>query len=99
MQIGWSYLNHVQQAGQYPFRDGVIIVLEPEIEIWRKHPKTLFDLMRKNPIHNRVEYVLGDMKSQKDLRDTDDGLAQNSLERFRAVGFHHCAWPLKSHRV
>ena len=59
MKIGWSDLNNVQVAGQYPFRDGVITVLELEIAIWRKHPKALFALMRKNPIRNGVEYVLG----------------------------------------
>jgi hypothetical protein len=43
----------------YPFRDGMITVLELEIAIWRKHPKALFALMRKNPIRQSVEYVLG----------------------------------------
>jgi hypothetical protein len=52
-------LNNVQEAGQYPFRDGVITVLELKIAIWRKHPEALFTLMRKNPIRDRVEYVLG----------------------------------------
>jgi hypothetical protein len=59
LRIGWSDLNNVQEAGQYPFRDGVITVLELEIAIWRKHPEALFTLMRKNPIRDRVEYVLG----------------------------------------
>jgi hypothetical protein len=59
LKIGWSDLNNVHLAGQYPFRDGVITVLELEIAIWRKHPEALFTLMRKNPIRDRVEYVLG----------------------------------------
>ena len=59
MKIGWSDLNNVQEAGQYPFRDGMITVLELEIAIWRKHPNALFTLMRKNPIRQGVEYVLG----------------------------------------
>jgi len=46
-------------TGQYPFRDSVITVQELEIAIWRKHPEALFTLMRKNPIRDRVEYVLG----------------------------------------
>ena len=61
MKIGWSDLNNVQEAGQYPFRDGVITVLELEIAIWRNHPKALFALMRKNPIRQSVEYVLGSL--------------------------------------
>ena len=59
LKIGWSDLNNVQEAGQYPFRDGMITVLELEIAIWRKHPNALFTLMRKNPIRQGVEYVLG----------------------------------------
>jgi hypothetical protein len=59
LKIGWSDLNNVQEAGQYPFRDGVIAVLELEIAIWREHPKALFKLMRKNPIRQGIEYVLG----------------------------------------
>ena len=59
MKIGWSDLNNAQEAGQYSFRDGVIIVLELETAIWRNHPKALFALMRKNPIRQSVEYVLG----------------------------------------
>jgi hypothetical protein len=37
----------------------VITVLELEIAIWRKDPEALFTVMRKNPIRDRVEYVLG----------------------------------------
>ena len=59
MKIGWPDLNNVQEAGQYPFRDGMITVLELEIAVWRKHPNALFTLMRKNPIRQGVEYVLG----------------------------------------
>jgi hypothetical protein len=59
LKIGWPDLNNVQEAGQYPFRDGMITVLELEIAIWRKHPNALFTLMRKNPIRQGVEYVLG----------------------------------------
>jgi hypothetical protein len=59
LKIGWPDLNNVQEAGQYPFRDGMITVLELEIAVWRKHPNALFTLMRKNPIRQGVEYVLG----------------------------------------
>ena len=59
LKIEWSDLNNVQEAGQYPFRDGVITVLELEIAIWRKDPEALFTVMRKNPVRDRVEYVLG----------------------------------------
>jgi hypothetical protein len=59
LKIGWPDLNNIQEAGQHPFRDGMITVLELEIAIWRKHPNALFTLMRKNPIRRGVEYVLG----------------------------------------
>ena len=59
LKVGWLDLNYVQEAGQYPFRDGMITVLELEIAVWRQHPKAVFALMRKHPIHQNVEYVLG----------------------------------------
>ena len=59
MKIAWSDLNNVQEPGRYPFLDGFITVLEIELAIWRRNPNARFDLMRKNPIHNEIEYVLG----------------------------------------
>jgi hypothetical protein len=59
MKVAWSDLNNVQEAGCYPFRDGSITVLETEIAVWRSHPNALFNLMRKNPIRDQIEYVLG----------------------------------------
>jgi hypothetical protein len=59
LKVGWLDLNYVQEAGQYPFRGGMITVLELEIAVWRQHPKAVFALMRKHPIHQNVEYVLG----------------------------------------
>jgi hypothetical protein len=53
----------MSQAGRYPFRDGFITVLETEIAIWRSHPNALFNLTRKNPIRNQIEYVLGEHES------------------------------------
>jgi hypothetical protein len=59
LKVGWLDLNHVQEAGQYTFRDGMITVLELEIAVWRQHPKAVFALLRKNPVRQSVEYVLG----------------------------------------
>ena len=63
MKIAWSDLNNVAAAGRYPFRDGMITVLETEMVVWRSHPNALFTLMRKNPIRDQIEYVLGNHKS------------------------------------
>jgi hypothetical protein len=46
LKIEWSDLNNVQEAGQYPFRDGVITVLELELAIWRKDAEALFTVNR-----------------------------------------------------
>ena len=59
MKITRSDLNNLQEPGRYPFLDGFITVLEIELAIWRRNPSARFDLMRKNPIHNQIEYVLG----------------------------------------
>jgi hypothetical protein len=68
VNVKWSDLNNVQAAGRYPFRDGFITVLELEIAVWRSDPDTQFQLMRKNPIHEQVEYVLGGRESPSEPR-------------------------------
>jgi hypothetical protein len=59
MNISWSDLNNVQDAGDYPFRDGTISVTFAEVAIWKKNPDAQFRLMRKHPIQSAFKYVLG----------------------------------------
>jgi hypothetical protein len=59
MNISWSDLNNVQEAGDYPFRDGTINLTFSEIAIWRKNPGAQFRLMRVHPIQSVFKYVLG----------------------------------------
>jgi hypothetical protein len=59
VNVMWPDLNNVQEAGRYPFRDGFITVLELEIAVWRSDPNAQFQLMRKHPIREQLEYVLG----------------------------------------
>jgi hypothetical protein len=59
MNVSWSDLNNVDQAGEYPFRDGTITVTFVEIAVWKKEPDAQFQLMRKNPIQGQINYVLG----------------------------------------
>lgn len=59
MIISWSDLNNVQEAGDYPFRDGTINVTFAEIAVWKKNPLAQFQLMRKYPIQSPFRYVLG----------------------------------------
>jgi len=61
MNIAWQDLGGVTEAGRYPFRDGTIEVLEIEIAHWRKSPDTVFRLMRKKSVRERIEYVLGEI--------------------------------------
>jgi hypothetical protein len=65
-KISWAELDNVQESGSYPFRDGVVTVLELEIAIWRSHPNALFRLMKKNPVRDQVEYVLGNYELPAD---------------------------------
>jgi hypothetical protein len=37
MNVSWSDLNNVQQAGDYSFRDGTITVTFAEVAIWRNN--------------------------------------------------------------
>ncbi len=59
MNVSWSDVNNVQQAGDYPFRDGTITVTFAEISIWKMKPDSHFQLMRKHPIQSVTRYVLG----------------------------------------
>jgi hypothetical protein len=68
LKVTWSDLNNVQEAGRYPFRDGFITVLELELAVWRSDPNIQFELMRKNPIRELVEYVLGRHESPSEPR-------------------------------
>jgi hypothetical protein len=61
MNIAWQGLGDVTEAGRYPFRDGTIEVPEIEIARWRKSPDTVFRLMRKKSVCERIEYVLGEI--------------------------------------
>jgi hypothetical protein len=59
MNISWSDLNNIQEAGDYPFRDGTIAITFLEVSIWKMNPGAQFQLMRKHPIHGEFKYVLG----------------------------------------
>jgi hypothetical protein len=59
MNLSWADLNNVQEAGEYPFRDGTISVSFAEIAFWRTNPGAQFQLMRKYPIQGEFRYVLG----------------------------------------
>jgi hypothetical protein len=59
MNVSWSDLNNVDQAGEYPFREGTVTVTFAEIAVWKKEPDAQFQLMRKNPIQGQISYVLG----------------------------------------
>jgi len=59
MNISWSDLNNVQEAGEYPFRDGTITVTFAEVATWNKSPGAQFQLLRKHPLQGAFSYVLG----------------------------------------
>ena len=65
MNVSWSDLNNVQEAGEYPFREGTITVNFAEVAIWKQNPGAQFQLMRKHPIQVRINYVLGKQMEQK----------------------------------
>jgi hypothetical protein len=59
MNLSWSDLNNVREAGDYPFRDGTITVTFAEIAIWKNDPQAIFQVMRKHPVQGEFRYVLG----------------------------------------
>ena len=77
MNISWSDLDNVQEAGDYPFRDGTISVTFAEVAIWKSNPGAQFQLMRKHPIQVEFKYVLGKQIEGK-LAPADDKLFYES---------------------
>jgi hypothetical protein len=70
MNVSWTDLNYVQEAGDYSFRDGTISVTFVEAAIWKNNPSAQFQLMRKHPIQGSPRYVVG--------RRVEEGLASES---------------------
>ena len=91
MRISWSDLNNVQEAGDYPFLDGLLTVTFAELAIWKTNPHATFRLMRKHPtIQNAPKYVLGEQKaaepaSEKVIYESSNG-DRWSLVRDPATG-------------
>jgi len=50
MNVSRSDLSNVQEAGDYPFRDGTITVTFAEMAVWKNNPSARFQLMRKHPV-------------------------------------------------
>jgi hypothetical protein len=65
MNLSWSDLNNVQEAGDYPFRDGTIAITFAEIAIWKSNPQAIFQLMRKHPVQGEFRYALGKQIEEK----------------------------------
>jgi hypothetical protein len=59
MDVSWSDINNVQEAGDYSFRDGILTVTFAEIAVWKADPGARFQLMQKHPIRTDARYVLG----------------------------------------
>jgi hypothetical protein len=77
MNVSWSDLNNVQEAGDYPFRDGTLNVTFAEMAIWKSNPGAKFRLMRKHPIQREFKYVLGEQIEENFAAD-DSGLIYES---------------------
>jgi hypothetical protein len=65
MNLSWNDLNNVQEAGDYPFRDGTITITFAEVAIWKKNLGAAFQLMRRHPIHGAFRYLLGKQIEEK----------------------------------
>ncbi|MEA2817851.1 MAG: hypothetical protein QOI93_5721 [Rhodospirillaceae bacterium] len=59
MNVSWDDTNSVHEAGEYPFRDGTLVVTFVEVAIWRQDPGARFQLLRTHPIQAHPRYVLG----------------------------------------
>jgi hypothetical protein len=78
MNLTWNDLNNVQEAGEYPFRDGTISITFAEVAIWKKNPGAQFQLMRKYPIQGEFRYVLGKQIEEKSAPADDELFYESS---------------------
>jgi hypothetical protein len=78
MNLTWNDLNNVQEAGEYPFRDGTISITFAEVAIWKKNPGAQFQLMRKYPIQGELRYVLGKQIEEKSAPADDELFYESS---------------------
>lgn len=78
MNVTWTDVNSVQEAGEFPFRDGTIFVNFAEVTIWKQNPEAKFQLMRKHPIQGQPKYVLGRQIEEAQPSPADDILLYRS---------------------
>jgi hypothetical protein len=78
MDISWSDVNHVQEPGDYPFRDGTISVTFVEVAIWKKNASAQFQLMRKHPIRERPAYLLGKQVDERSAPTAEELIYESS---------------------
>jgi hypothetical protein len=78
MNVSWSDLNKVQEAGDYPYRDGTITITFAELAVWKNNPSAQFQLMRKRPIKNAPAYLLGRHVEQQVDTDTSSLIYRSS---------------------
>ena len=78
MNVSWSDLNNVQEAGDYPYRNGTITITFAELAVWKNNPSAQFQLMRKHPIRNEPAYLLGRQVEQQLDTDTSSLIYQSS---------------------
>jgi hypothetical protein len=78
MNVSWSDLNNVREAGDHPFRDGTINVTFAELVIWKDNPNARFQLMRKHQIQSVPGYVLGKRVEEEMAPDTSSLIYESS---------------------
>jgi hypothetical protein len=76
MNVSRADLNNVQEAGDYPYRDGTITITFAELAVWKNNPRAQFQLMRKHPIKNAPAYLLG--RQEQVASDTSSLIYESS---------------------
>jgi hypothetical protein len=102
MNISRTDLSHVQEPGDYPFRDGTISITFVEVAIWKKNPSAQFRLMRKHPSRDEPAYLLGNQVDESSTPTAEEPIYESSngdrwsLTRNPATGARavmHCPNP------
>jgi hypothetical protein len=59
MKVTWNDVGRREEAGDYPFRGGILRISANDIDIWKEHPTAIFTVTVFEPLSGPKKYLLG----------------------------------------
>ena len=58
MKVSWADVNNTETPGPFPILDGVVVIKDRHIGIWKSEPTALFELVPLGTLGDGVRYAL-----------------------------------------